>query len=161
MIIPTIVRVGSTFYKVTTQDTPVVVNGLQCYGYCDPNNHTIILATDIQDEQTMEQTFCHELVHAMMFERKINLEAMGLTNAQMEHVVDSLGISLHQILLDNPDITLTDEEYDSKYPLGGDDTDAKQEETKQGKKLHEMHIPQRKKLQGRWPQRNNRLTKSL
>ena len=29
MIIPTVVRVGSTFYKVTTQDTPVVVNGLQ------------------------------------------------------------------------------------------------------------------------------------
>ena len=69
MIIPTVVRVGSTFYKVTTQDTPVVVGGLQCYGYCDSNNHTIILATDIQDEQTMEQTFCHELVHAMMLER--------------------------------------------------------------------------------------------
>ena len=116
MIIPTVVRVGSTFYKVTTQDTPVVVNGLQCYGYCDPNNHTITLATDIQDEQTMEQTFCHELVHAMMFERKINLEAMGLTNAQMEHVVDSLGISLHQILMDNPDITMTSEEFDKKYP---------------------------------------------
>ena len=117
MIIPTVVRVGSTFYKVTTQDTPVVVNGLQCYGYCDPNNHTIILATDIQDEQTMEQTFCHELVHAMMFERKINLEAWGLTNAQMEHVVDSLGISLHQVLMDNPDITLTAEEFDKKYPV--------------------------------------------
>ena len=116
MIIPTVVRVGSTFYTVTTQDTPVVVNGIQCYGYCDPNNHTIILATDIQDEQTMEQTFCHELVHAMMFERKVNLEAWGLTNAQMEYVVDSLGISLHQILMDNPDITLTAEEFDKKYP---------------------------------------------
>ena len=146
MIIPTLVRVGSTFYKVTTQDTPVVVNGLQCYGYCDPNNHTIILATDIQDEQTMEQTFCHELVHAMMFERKINLEAMGLTNAQMEHVVDSIGISLHQILLDNPDITLSDEEYDAKYPLDGDETDVKQEEVEQGKELHEMFISQRKRL---------------
>ena len=41
---------------------------------------------------------------------------MGLTNAQMEHVVDSLGISLHQILMDNPDITMTAEEYDKKYP---------------------------------------------
>ena len=118
MIIPTVVRVGSTFYRVQTQDTPVVSGGLQCFGYCDPNNHTIILATDIQDEQTMEQTFCHELVHAMMFERKINLEAMGLTNAQMEHVVDSLGISLHQILLDNADMALSPEEYDKKYPLG-------------------------------------------
>ena len=146
MIIPTVVRVGSTFYKVTTQDTPVVVGGLQCYGYCDPNNHTITLATDIQDEQTMKQTFCHELVHAMMFERKINLESMGLTNAQMEHVVDSLGISLHQILLDNPDITLTDEQYDAKYPLDGDEVDVKQEEVEQGKELHEMFISQRKRL---------------
>ena len=41
---------------------------------------------------------------------------MGLTNAQMEHVVDSLGISLHQVLMDNPDITLTAEEFDKKYP---------------------------------------------
>ena len=146
MIIPTLVRVGSTFYKVATRDTPGVVNGIQGYGYCEPNNHTIIFATDIQDEQTMEQTFCHELVHAMMFERKVNLEAMGLTNAQMEHVVDSLGISLHQILLDNPDITLTDEEYDAKYPLDGDETDVKQAEAKQEKNLHEMFISQRKKL---------------
>ena len=117
MIIPEIIRVGSTFYTVKAQKTPIVMNGMQCYGYCDPNMHEILLdAGLISDEQTMEQTFCHELIHAMMFERKINLEAWGLTNAQMEHVVDSLGISLHQILMDNPDITLTAEEFDEKYP---------------------------------------------
>ena len=117
MIIPEIIRVGSTFYTVKAQSTPIVMNGTQCYGYCDPNMHEILLdAGLISDEQTMEQTFCHELIHAMMFERKINLEAWGLTNAQMEHVVDSLGISLHQILMDNPDITMTAEEYDKKYP---------------------------------------------
>ena len=116
MIIPNIVRVGSTFYQVKTQDTPIVMNGGQCLGYCDLYSHVIMLDENMQDEQTMEQTFCHELIHAMMFERKINLEAWGLTNAQMEHVVDSLGISLHQILMDNPDITLTAEEFDKKYP---------------------------------------------
>ena len=117
MIIPNEIRVGSTFYTVKTQATPIVMNGMQCYGYCDPNKHEIILDGGlISDEQTMEQTFCHELIHAMMFERKINLEAMGLTNAQMEHVVDSLGISLHQVLMDNPDITMTSEEFDKKYP---------------------------------------------
>ena len=116
MIIPEIIRVGSTFYTVKAQETPIVINGKQCYGYCDPNMHEILLdAGSISDEQTMEQTFCHELIHAMMFERKINLEAWGLTNAQMEHVVDSLGISLHQVLMDNPDITLTAEEFDKKY----------------------------------------------
>ena len=117
MIIPNEIRVGSTFYTVKAQATPIVMNGMQCYGYCDPNMHEILLdAGLISDEQTMEQTFCHELIHAMMFERKINLEAWGLTNAQMEHVVDSLGISLHQVLMDNPDITLTAEEFDEKYP---------------------------------------------
>ena len=117
MIIPDQIRVGSTFYTVKAQETPIVINGKQCYGYCDPNIHEIVLdAGLISDEQTMEQTFCHELIHAMMFERKINLEAWGLTNAQMEHVVDSLGISLHQVLMDNPDITMTSEEFDKKYP---------------------------------------------
>ena len=117
MIIPNRIRVGSTFYTVKSQETPIVNNGLQCYGYCDPNIHEIVLdAGLISDEQTMEQAFCHELIHAMMHERRINLEAMGLTNAQMEHVVDSLGISLHQVLMDNPDITLTAEEFDKKYP---------------------------------------------
>ena len=116
MIIPELVRVGSVFYEVKTQETPIVMNGVQCLGYCDLYSHVIMLDENMQDEQTMEQTFCHELIHAMMFERKINLEAWGLTNAQMEHVVDSLGISLHQVLMDNPDITLTAEEFDKKYP---------------------------------------------
>ena len=121
MIIPNIVRVGGTFYQVKTQDTPIVMNGGQYLGYCDLYSHTIMLDETMQDEQTMEQTFCHELIHAMMFERKINLEAWGLTNTQMEHVVDSLGISLHQILMDNPDITMTAEEYDKKYPENKED----------------------------------------
>ena len=116
MIIPKVVRVGSVFYEVKTQDTPIVMNGAQCLGYCDMYSHTIMLDESMQDEQTMEQTFCHELVHALMFERKINLEAMGLSKAQMENVVDNLGMALHQVLLDNPDIALTPEEFDAKYP---------------------------------------------
>ena len=116
MIIPELVRVGSVFYEVKTQQTPIVMNGVQCLGYCDYFNHIIMLDESMQDEQTMEQTFCHELVHAMMFERKVNLEAMGLSNAQMEEVVDNLGIALHQVLLDNRDIALTPEEFDAKYP---------------------------------------------
>ena len=116
MIIPEVVRVGSVFYEVKTQETPIVMSGIQCLGYCDAYNHTIMLDVTMQDDQTLEQTFCHELVHAMMFERKLNLESMGLSNAQMEEVVDNLGMALHQVLLDNPDITLSPEEYDAKYP---------------------------------------------
>ena len=128
MIIPKVVRVGSVFYEVKTQDTPIVMNGAQCLGYCDMYSHTIMLDESMQDEQTMEQTFCHELVHALMFERKINLQAMGLSKAQMEEVVDNLGMALHQVLLDNPDIALTPEEFDAKYPPEEED---KMEEVKQ------------------------------
>ena len=116
MIIPELVRARSVLYEVKTQATPIVMNGVHCLGYCDYMSHTIMLDLTMSDEQTMEQTFCHELIHALMFERKINLEAMGLSNTQMEEVVDNLGIALHQVLLDNPDITLTPEEYDAKYP---------------------------------------------
>ena len=35
MIIPELVRVGSVFYEVKTQATPIVMNGVQCLGYCD------------------------------------------------------------------------------------------------------------------------------
>ena len=116
MIIPELVRVGSVFYEVKTQETPIVINGVQCLGYCNYFNHTIMLDLSMSDEQTMEQTFYHELVHAMLYERKINLEAMGLSNAQMENVVDNLGIALHQVLLDNADMALTVEEFNAKYP---------------------------------------------
>ena len=116
MIIPEVIRVGSVFYQVKTQATPIVMNGVQCLGYCDYYSHTIMLDESMQDEQTMQQTFCHELVHAMMFERKLNLEAMRLSNTQMEEVVNNLGIALHQVLLDNPDLPLTAEEFDAKYP---------------------------------------------
>ena len=82
MIIPNEIRVGSTFYTVKAQVEPIVMNGGQCYGYCDPNKHEILLDGGlISDEQTMEQIFCHELIHAVMFERKITLEAMGFTNS--------------------------------------------------------------------------------
>lgn len=52
---------------------------------------------------------------------------MGLTNNQMEEVVDNMGIALHQVLLDNADIALTAEEYDAKYPPVEEEAD----ETKQ------------------------------
>ena len=122
MIIPEVVRVGSGFYKVKTQNTPIVINGVQCLGYCDSYMHTIMLDLTMQYDQTLEQTFCHELVHAMLAERDINLEAMGLTNQQMEKVVDNLGLALHQVLLDNPDIALSPEEYDAKYPPQQEET---------------------------------------
>lgn len=116
MVIPEEVRVGSVFYKVELTDTPISFNGRQCLGVCDKDIHTIQLDPALQDDQGLMQTFYHELAHAMMFERGIDLQAMGLSYDDFEKVIDGMGMMMHQVLLDNPDLTLTPEEYDAKYP---------------------------------------------
>lgn len=116
MVIPEEIRVGSVFYKVELTDKPIMMNGNQCLGICDKNIHTIQLDPALQDDQGLMQTFYHELAHAMMFERDIDLQAMGLSYNDFEKVIDSIGVMMHQVLLDNPELTLTPEEYDAKYP---------------------------------------------
>ena len=116
MVIPEEIRVGSVFYKVELTDRPIMFNGKQCLGICDKNIHTIQLDPALQDDQGLLQTFYHELAHAMMFERDIDLQGMGLSYDDFEKVIDSIGVMMHQVLLDNPELTLTPEEYDAKYP---------------------------------------------
>ena len=116
MVIPEEVRVGSVFYKVELTDKPIMFNGKQCLGICDKGIHTIQLDPALQDDQGLLQTFYHELAHAMMFERDIDLQGMGLSYDDFEKVIDSIGVMMHQVLLDNPELTLTPEEYDAKYP---------------------------------------------
>ena len=116
MVIPEEVRVGSVFYKVELTDRPIMFNGKQCLGICDKGIHTIQLDPALQDDQGLLQTFYHELAHAMMFERDIDLQGMGLSYDDFEKVIDSIGVMMHQVLLDNPELTLTPEEYDAKYP---------------------------------------------
>ena len=116
MVIPEEVRVGSVYYTVELVDRPIIMNGKQCLGLCDKYLHTIQLDPTLQDDQCLLQTFYHELAHAMMFERGIDLQAMGLSYDDYENVIDGIGIMMHQVLLDNPDLVLTPEEFDEKYP---------------------------------------------
>lgn len=116
MVIPEEVRVGSVYYKVELTDKPIILNGRQCLGLCDKYTHEIQLDPSLQDDQSLIQTFYHELAHAMMFERGIDLQLLGLSYDDYENVIDGIGIMMHQVLLDNPDLTLTPEEFDAKYP---------------------------------------------
>lgn len=116
MVIPEEVRVGSVYYKVELTDKPIILNGRQCLGLCDKYTHEIQLDPSLQDDQSLIQTFYHELAHAMMFERGIDLQLLGLSYDDFENVIDGIGIMMHQVLLDNPDLTLTPEEFDAKYP---------------------------------------------
>ena len=56
-------------------------------GKCDPEKQTISIRMDM-NKQTTEQTFYHELVHAIMF-------TMGKLNHD-EEFVDTFGAFLHQ-----------------------------------------------------------------
>lgn len=116
MVIPEEVRVGSVYYEVELINKPIVLNGRQCLGMCDKNTHIIQLDSTIQDEQSLIQTFYHELAHAMMFERGIDLQVLGLSYDDFENVIDGIGMMMHQVLLDNPELTLTHEEFEEKYP---------------------------------------------
>lgn len=121
MVIPEEVRVGSVYYKVELVDRPIIMDGRQCLGICDKYNHMIQLDPALQDDQSLIQTFYHELAHAMMFERGIDLQVLGLSYNDYENVIDGIGIMMHQVLLDNPDLVLTPEEFDEKYPEEKDD----------------------------------------
>lgn len=129
MLIPESVRIGSAEYKVEYSDIPIVINGVQCLGYCDYYTHTIKIDNTMQDQQSQEITFLHEVVHAMFAERKINLETY-VDNNTMEFLVDSLAYMIHQLVLDNPDIFVTLEMLQS---LGIEFIEVPTEEVKEDK----------------------------
>jgi hypothetical protein len=80
-------NIPTSFYLVGCQWTVKYVEDLSEYGKCDCATQVIYLRTGMNKNFT-EQTFFHELVHAIMF-------AMGHTNHD-EVFVDAFGALLHQ-----------------------------------------------------------------
>ena len=80
-------NVPLSFYLVGWQWSVKYVEDLSDYGTCDCTTQTIRLRAGMPKTFT-EQTFCHELVHAIMF-------AMGHTQHD-EVFVDAFGALLHQ-----------------------------------------------------------------
>ena len=79
--------IPTSFYLVGCQWNVKYVEDLSEYGKCDCATQMIFLRAGMNKNFT-EQTFCHELVHAIMF-------AMGHTQ-QDEIFVDAFGQLLHQ-----------------------------------------------------------------
>jgi hypothetical protein len=79
--------IPQSFYLVGCQWTVKFTEDLTEYGKCDCTTFTIYLRSGMNKNFT-EQTFFHELVHAVMF-------AMGHTSHD-EVFVDSFGALLHQ-----------------------------------------------------------------
>ena len=99
MKIPGIVRVGACDYEVALVETTLTINGSECYGIVDYNNHEIKINSVMGDQQQREHTFLHELLHAVVRERSPTFD-------DEELVVDELAKGLHQIIRDNPEIFL-------------------------------------------------------
>ncbi len=98
MEIPNKVRIGSVDYEVTVEDKTIVLDAVQCKGKIDYEYHKINIDSSIHDKQGQEQTFLHELIHGIVRERNLNL------NADEETIVDGLAIGLHQVIRDNQHI---------------------------------------------------------
>lgn len=95
MNIPSKVRVGSVDYDVELTDETLVLNTQQSLGIIDYENNKIRIANNIQSNQRQEQTFLHELVHAITREFKIDF------TEDEEVIVDKLAYGLHQVIRDN------------------------------------------------------------
>lgn len=79
--------VASTFTLAGFEWTVRYVEGITEYGLCNPSTQEIIIRAGMNEQMT-QQTFFHELVHAIMF-------TMGKLNHD-EEFTDAFGSLLHQ-----------------------------------------------------------------
>lgn len=100
MNIPNKIRVGSIDYDVELTDEILVLDSQQSLGIIDYDNTKIKIAQNIQSQQKQEQTFLHELVHAITREFKIDF------SEDEEVIVDKLAYGLHQLIRDNLPCTI-------------------------------------------------------
>lgn len=100
MQIPDSIRIGSIDYEVVKSPQALLYGGQQCYGLCDFENSQIMIDMEMTSKQRLEQTFLHEICHAMLYSRSLK-EA---TND--ENLVDELAWALHQLIKDNPQLFL-------------------------------------------------------
>lgn len=92
MKIPKKVKVGGITYKV--KNVGIISCGTNCCGSCDLDNSVIELLKK-HKKQAKEQTFLHELLHAMFYH--CNLE-------QDEHLIEVLAQALYMVIKDNPEV---------------------------------------------------------
>ena len=78
---------ATTFNLAGSQWQTNYLSHMEEMGKCDPEKQIIFIRTDM-NKQTTEQTFYHELVHAILF-------TMGKLNHD-EEFVDTFGAFLHQ-----------------------------------------------------------------
>ncbi|MFC6315184.1 MULTISPECIES: ImmA/IrrE family metallo-endopeptidase [Lapidilactobacillus] len=94
MLIPDKVKVGSITYQVKQEHIDKTDDGLYQFGVTDYLNAVITINSDYPQERK-EQTFFHELMHAVFF------ESSNSDQAADERLVDSTGLMLYQVFKEN------------------------------------------------------------
>lgn len=103
MNIPNTVRIGSVDYAVELSEKPIVLDYKQCNGLIDFSQSKIVLDSKTLEQQQLEITFLHEVVHGMLHDR--NLEEQD-----NEQLVEALAYALHQLIRDNQDMFIFDDD---------------------------------------------------
>jgi hypothetical protein len=96
-VIPDKVTIGCYEYKIVCTQDAIIVDGRDCRGSIDYRSRTIrIKDDDTLDEQTKEQTFYHEVMHAIIDYRNINPQT-----ADPETLVDEIATGLYSLMKSN------------------------------------------------------------
>lgn len=87
------IKVGGITYKVEQKESVEINQDKNYYGVCNFKDATLEISNTV-NEQRQNQTFIHELMHAIFNEAGIEIE-------NEEDIVNRSSLILHQVLKDN------------------------------------------------------------
>lgn len=93
-MIPRSVKIGNVTYSIEKVNHPLVLNGQENSGQIDYRNTVIRIREDGFSEQHQEETFWHEVIHAI-------IEREGLCFDDEEIVCNSFAKAIHALMQDN------------------------------------------------------------
>lgn len=97
MKIPEKLKIGGLIYDVKREEKVIFDNRI-AYGKIDRDKAIIVIASDVQGEQGMKQTFLHEMLHGIA-------KYFAITELdENEEIIDKLAWGLHMVIADNPDM---------------------------------------------------------
>lgn len=97
MMIPALVRISGVDYEVHLTESPVIVEGRQCFGSIEYEQNRINIDVSIGSVERHMQTLIHEILHGIGRDRDIDFG-----NADEEEIVEAFARGLYQVIADNP-----------------------------------------------------------
>lgn len=95
MKLPKEVKISGMVYKVIPTKEPLIDGNIRAYGHVDFETREITIDVSLRDEQGHMQTLLHEILHAIVYDRDIDL------GENEEIIIDQLAKGLYQVLVEN------------------------------------------------------------